>query len=85
MNMKSDKFGNSNYGKFSAWFIHTDQEGYNGRNGSFTLPDSETDTDIDKMCTKPNGNFSLNSINTSTQFCTSPFYRSPSRSRSFPV
>ena len=40
MNMKSDKFGNSNYGKFSAWFIDTDQEGYNERSGSFTLPDS---------------------------------------------
>ena len=45
--------------------------------GSFTLPDIETDTHIDKMCTEPNGNLHcspfLSSMNTSTQFYASHF------------
>ena len=44
---------------------------------SFTLPDTETDTYFDKICTEPNGNLhwflSLSSINTCTQFYRSNF------------
>ena len=50
--------------------------------GAFKLPDTETktNTDPDKMCIERNGylhqSLSLRSMNTSTQLCTSHFYRS---------
>ena len=45
-------------------------------NGSFTMPDSQTETDANKICTEPSGNqcIYLWSVNTSTQFYTSYFY-----------
>ena len=48
--------------------------------GWFTLPNTEANTDNDKMCTEPNENllwsFSLRSVKTSTQFYMSHFYQS---------
>ena len=45
--------------------------------GSFTLQDTETDTDTNKVCTESNENLhqslSLGSMNTSTEFYTSDF------------